>query len=229
MEVVGGIIVLLILVFVVMWLKEKLADLFFCLCDGIAGLFDGNRPKKTRSVESNSKSYTPDIKQVLPEPCDAHDILEAFCRIMHKIDVKMSPYCQNQGQAGLHGGVDEEGKGYVNFWYDKDYAGIDSVFHDIGYCSPSENDNQSGNSGWSIQDGVVRYNCHSITGYREWTGYDTTYKQFGKITAESSMQKMVEAVIKNEWPEARITSYNGQFDAPSGELIYFSAQIKTSI
>ena len=35
--------------------------------------------------------------------------------------------------------------------------------------------------------------------------------------------------IHNEWPEARITSYSGHFDAPSGELICFSVRIKTMI
>lgn len=232
MEIILGIIVLLALIFGGIWFWEKIQDLFFGAVDSVASFFDGSA--KTRSEKAKGGSHSPASLQVLPEPLEAHDTLEAFCRIMHKIDIAMSPYCQYEGQASLVGGIDEQGKGYAHFWYDKDHAGVDSVLRDIGYYSPDENGNQTsvagkGDNGWSIQDGVVHYKSKAITGYREWTGYNTLYKQFGKDAAESSMQKMIEAVINNEWPEARITSYSGYFDAPSGEPICFSIRIRTKI
>ena len=232
MEIILGIVVLLALIFGGMWLWEKIQDLFFCAVESVACFFDGSA--KTRSAKAKGGSNSSASLQALPEPLEAHDTLEAFCRIMHKIDIAMSPYCQYEGQASLVGGIDEQGKGYAFFWYDKDHTGVDSVFHSIGYYTPSGNGSQSSasgqsDSGWSIQDGVVHYESRSIIGYQEWTGYNTTYKQFGRDAAESSMRKMIEAVIRNEWPEARIISYSGQFDAPSGEAVSFSIQIRTTI
>lgn len=232
MEVVLGIIVLLALIFGGMWLWEKIQDLFFGATESIAGFFDGS--SRSRSKKTKDDSNTRPSLHALPEPCDAHDILEAFCRVMHNIDVKMSPYCQHEGQARLTGGVGSDGKSYVLFWYDKDYAGVESVFHEIGYYSPGENNGLStiesrGNTGWTIDNGMIQYRSQKITGYLEWTGYNTLYRQFGKDTAESSMRNMIEAVLQNEWPEAKITSYSGYFDAPSGEPVAYSIQLKTVI
>ena len=222
METILGIVVLLAVIGGGMWLWEKIKDIFFGATESVAMFLDGSSRVRSKSIKN--KSHTPPMLQSLPEPQDAHDTLEAFCRIMHRIDVAMKPYCQHGGQASLWGGVDESGKGYAYFWYDKDYAGVDSVFREIGYYSPSGN-----NDGWFIQDEIIHYKSKSIGGYFEWTGYNTLYKQFGKDTAESSMHKMIEAVIENEWPEARITSYSGHFDAPSGEPVTYSIQVKTFI
>lgn len=232
MDVVIGIVVLLALIGGGMWLWEKIQDLFFGATDSIAGFLDGS--SRSRSKKVKSESHTTPTLQILPEPREAHDTLEAFCRIMHKIDVAMSPYCQYEGQARLTGGVGSDGRGYVLFWYDKDYGGVESVFHEIGYYSPSENSSTSSattgsNAGWTIDNGMIQYRSRAITGYLEWTGYNTTYKQFGKDAAENSMRRMIEAVLQNEWPEARITSYSGYFDAPSGESVAYSIQVKTVI
>ena len=219
MDIIWGIIVLIVVIGGGMWLWEKIKDLFWCIGEGIAVFIDD--PSKALSKKKTAKC--PTKLRALPESQDAHDTLESFCRIMHKIDSAMSPYCQYEGQACLHGGIDANGRGYSHFWYDKDYAGIDSVFGELGYLTPNGYE-------WSIRDGIINFNSNSVSGYQEWTGYNNLFKQYGnREAAENSMRQRIEAVIHNEWPEARITSYSGHFDAPSGELVCFSVKIKTTI
>ena len=204
------------------------------LCETIKALFSNAKVSTGRSSRNHSEDKFPSSLKLLPEPSDAHDMLEAFCRIMHKIDVEMSPYCQYEGKALLMGGIDSDGKGYVYFWYDKDHAAVGSVFPDIGYYSPSESISASttisgSNTGWTTDDGKILYQSRTITGYLEWTGYFTTYKNYGRDRAENSMRSMITAVLQNEWPEARITSYDGHFDTPRGQQVAYLIEVKTTI
>ena len=219
MDTIWGIIFLFVVVGVGMWLWEKSKDLFWCIGEGIAVFLDN----PSKALSRKKKAKCPTKLRALPESQDAHNTLESFCRIMHKIDSAMSPYCQYEGQGSLYGGIDANGKGYSHFWYDKDYAGIDSVFEELGYFSPNGHE-------WSIQNGIINYNSNSVPGYQEWTGYSNQFKEYGsREAAENAMRQQIEAVIHNEWPEATITSYSVHFDAPSGELFCFSVKIKTTI
>lgn len=147
----------------------------------------------------------PTALRSLPLPSDAHQVLACFCQQMQALDTAM-PYCSYAGKAMLLGGGGNAGKGYAYFNYTKDWP-LQIVWKNMGYDVPVSH--RTREPGWSIggyEDDWIYLNSENVTGYGEWSGYDSLKRnECDDSGIEKQWDMSIRATIQNEWPRAVIT------------------------
>ena len=164
----------------------------------------------------------------MPLPTDAREILEVFCRMMQALDSAM-PFCDHEGKGVLAGGIDTAGNGYVRFWYDKDWAFIQTVFNQMGYDIKVSDGQQS--DGWYIDGSsgeMVHLHIRDVNGYPEWSGA-IQQKQNGQdeTAAERDWEQKIKATIQNNWPNAAIRQCDVKFQSKGGDTSVYYIKVTT--